>query len=110
MPEERQGKPLPHPKRGWEGPAFGRPEPRRPIRSLVSASGVFPASIQALYEAAGKGAYHNKTVPAINIRGITYPVARAVFRAALKHRVGALILEMARSEIGYTDQTPAESD
>lgn len=85
-----------------------RREHRRTIRNLASASGVFPASIQALYEAAGKGDYHNKTVPAINIRGIAYPVARAVFRAARKNRVGAFIFEIARSEIGYTGQRPDE--
>jgi fructose/tagatose bisphosphate aldolase len=47
-------------------------------------------------------------VPAINIRMITYDVARAVFRAALKDKVAALIFEIARSEIGYTKQSPAE--
>jgi len=46
--------------------------------------------------------------PAINIRGITYQVARAVFRAALKNSVGAFIFEIARSEIGYTAQRPGE--
>jgi fructose/tagatose bisphosphate aldolase len=48
------------------------------------------------------------TVPAINIRGLTYQVARAVFRAALQDEVGAFIFEIARSEIGYTKQRPAE--
>jgi fructose/tagatose bisphosphate aldolase len=85
-----------------------REESRRQIRELAESRGVYPASIQGLYEAAGKGAYHNKTVPAINIRGLTYEVARAVFRAALKHEVGAFIFEIARSEIGYTKQRPAE--
>ncbi|NIO08439.1 MAG: aldolase, partial [Deltaproteobacteria bacterium] len=41
-------------------------------------------------------------------RGMTYQVARAVYRAALKHKVGAFIFEIARSEIGYTRQRPAE--
>ena len=54
--------------------------------------GIFPASIQGLYEAAGKGTFHGITVPAINIRGITYDVARAVFRAAMKDNVGAFYL------------------
>ena len=87
-----------------------REENRRRIRELAASQGIYPASIQGLYEAAGKGAYHNKTVPAINIRGMTYQVARAVFRAALKHEVGAFIFEIARSEIGYTKQRPAEYD
>jgi fructose/tagatose bisphosphate aldolase len=61
-----------------------------------------------LYSASGKGLYKNRTVPAINIRGITYDVARAVFSAAKRHRVGAFIFEIARSEIGYTLQRPDE--
>ncbi len=81
---------------------------RRQIRELAESRGIYAASIQGLYEAAGKGAYHHKTVPAINIRGLTYEVARAVFRAALKHKVGAFIFEIARSEVGYTKQRPAE--
>ena len=78
------------------------------IRELASKQGAFPASIQGLYEAAGKGLYSGITVPAINIRGITYDVARAVFRAALKNKVGTFIFEIARSEIGYTGQRPGE--
>ena len=35
-------------------------------------------------------------------------MARAVFRAALKDKVGAFIFEIARSEIGYTKQSPGE--
>jgi len=83
-------------------------EGRRAIRELALDQGIYPASIQGLYEAAGRGLYNGMTVPAINIRGITYNVARAVFRAALKDRVGAFIFEIARSEIGYTGQRPAE--
>ncbi|MBN2099519.1 MAG: class II D-tagatose-bisphosphate aldolase, non-catalytic subunit, partial [Dehalococcoidia bacterium] len=87
-------------------------EPRqhyhREISALASSLGIYPASIQGLYEAAGQGLYQNKTVPAMNLRGLTYQVARAVFRAALKDRVGAFIFEIARSEIGYTKQSPAE--
>jgi fructose/tagatose bisphosphate aldolase len=85
-----------------------REEHRRIIREMAAGYGVFPASIHDLYEAAGRGLYHGVTVPAINIRGITYPVARAVFRAAQKDAVGAFIFEIARSEMGYTLQTPAE--
>ncbi|MFC1903534.1 class II fructose-bisphosphate aldolase [Chloroflexota bacterium] len=81
---------------------------RRAIRETAIAKGIYPASIQKLYEAAGKGLYSGITVPAINIRGITYHVARAVFRAALKNKVGAFIFEIARSEMGYTRQRPSE--
>jgi fructose/tagatose bisphosphate aldolase len=83
-------------------------EHRRIIREMALGRGIIPASIQGLYEAAGNGLYQGITVPAINIRGITYDTARAVFRAAIKDRVGAFIFEIARSEIGYTEQPPDE--
>jgi len=81
---------------------------RRLIWSLSEASGIFPSSIQELYQQMGRGKYDGFTVPAINLRGMTYDVARAAFRAALKGQVGALIFEIARSEIGYTQQRPGE--
>jgi len=81
---------------------------QRQIRELAAERGIFPASIQNLYEAAGKGLYHHITVPAMNLRGLTYLMARMAFRAALRHRVSAFIFEIARSEIGYTKQRPAE--
>jgi hypothetical protein len=83
-------------------------ENQRIIREGVPAIGIRPASIQGLYEAAGKGMLQGITVPAINIRMTTYDAARAVFRAALKDNVGAFIFEIARSEIGYTKQPPSE--
>jgi len=85
-----------------------REEHQRKIREIARTRGIFPASIQGLYEASGKGLYSGITVPAINIRGITYHVARAVFRAALKDMAGAFIFEIARSEIDYTRQRPGE--
>ena len=81
---------------------------RREIMQSAFAAGIVPASIQGLYEAAGKKAYKGNTVPAINVRGITYDTSRCIFKAALKHDVGAFIFEIARSEAGYTDQRPAE--
>jgi len=82
-------------------------ESRKKIRETAAASGIYLASIQGLYEAAAQGVYGNKTVPAINVRGLTYLTARAIFKSALKHRVGALIFELARTEMVYTNQ-PAD--
>jgi fructose/tagatose bisphosphate aldolase len=48
------------------------------------------------------------TVPAINVRAATYDTARSIFRTAKRMSAGAFILEIARSEIAYTDQRPAE--
>ncbi|MFQ5713678.1 MAG: class II fructose-bisphosphate aldolase [Candidatus Scalinduaceae bacterium] len=78
------------------------------IRQSGCALGIIPASIQGLYERMGKGEYTGFTVPAINIRGLTYDVARAIIKAARKNNVGAFIFEIAKSEIGYTEQRPSE--
>jgi fructose/tagatose bisphosphate aldolase len=78
------------------------------IRRGSASMGIMPASIQSLYEAMGRREVSGFTVPAINIRGITYHLAQAVFRAAIKGDVGPVIFEIARSEIGYTEQRPRE--
>ena len=78
------------------------------IRACCAAAGVHPASIQDYYVAKGKGRYGSVTVPAINLRGMTYDVARVIFRVAREKEAGAVIFEIARSEIGYTAQSPAE--
>ncbi|MGZ6202154.1 MAG: class II fructose-bisphosphate aldolase [Thermodesulfobacteriota bacterium] len=77
------------------------------IKEIAKEEGVIPSSIQELYEEMGKN-YPGFTVPAINLRGLTYDVARALFRKALELDVGAFVLEIARSEIGYTSQRPLE--
>ena len=78
------------------------------IRSLAAAQGIRPASIHGLYMAMGRGAAGGFTVPAINVRVMAYDTARAVIRSAKKLNAGAFILEIARSEIGYTEQRPHE--
>ena len=78
------------------------------IRRSAAAVDVRSASIQGLYEAMGRGEVSGFTVPAINIRALTYDSAQAVFRAARAARTGAMIFEIARSEIDYTRQRPAE--
>jgi fructose/tagatose bisphosphate aldolase len=77
------------------------------LREMAYANGLFFASIQNLYDAMGKK-YGGFTVPAVNVRGVTFDFARAVFRAALKNKVGPFVFEIARSEMGYTKQTPGE--
>src|SRR5512142_698772 len=81
---------------------------RREIRREAASRGILPASILPLYEARSRGEVSGFTVPAINIRTLAYDTARAVFRTAKELDAGAFIFEIARSEIGYTDQRPAE--
>ncbi|MCL5034850.1 MAG: class II fructose-bisphosphate aldolase [Bacteroidetes bacterium] len=78
------------------------------IRELARNLGSGSASIQNLYTAFGKGEVSGFTVPAVNIRGITYDFARAMFRVAKKHNIGPFVFEIAKSEMGYTDQRPDE--
>ncbi len=77
------------------------------IKEIAKEMGAIPSSIQGLYEEMGRS-FPGFTVPAINIRGLTYDVARTIFRVAMKNNVGAFIFEIARSEIGYTKQRPLE--
>ncbi|HLL83191.1 MAG TPA: class II fructose-bisphosphate aldolase [Longimicrobium sp.] len=70
--------------------------------------GVAPASIHELYMARGRGEVSGFTVPAMNVRAMSFDTGRALFSAARELSAGAIILEIARSEIGYTDQRPAE--
>ncbi len=83
-------------------------EARQLIWELGQAVGVRAGTIHDLYLARGRGECGGFTVPAINLRMLAYDTARAVFRAALQRDAGAIILEIARSEIAYTDQRPAE--
>ncbi|HEU4828053.1 MAG TPA: class II fructose-bisphosphate aldolase [Gemmatimonadales bacterium] len=95
----------------WQA-VFGNEAEREAARWLLweigQVQGVRPASIHELYIARGRGECSGFTVPAINVRMMAYDTARAVFRAARAGKAGAIILEIARSEIAYTDQRPAE--
>jgi len=96
----------------WTG-VFSPPPLRDAARQAIfeqcRSEGLYPASIHELYAARGRGEVPPAfTVPAINIRGIAYDTARALFRARRKLDAGAVLLEIARSEISYTDQRPGE--
>ncbi len=78
------------------------------IRKAGEVVGVISASILPLYTARGRDECGGFTVPAINIRTLTYDVARAAMRAAKKLDASAVVFEIARSEIRYTEQRPPE--
>jgi len=78
------------------------------LLQLGAAAGIRFASIHDLYMAMGRGEVGGFTVPAINVRAMAYDTGRAVIRAAKGLDAGAFILEIARSEIGYTEQRPHE--
>lgn len=91
---------------------FGEPEVQDAARWLIWEAawdlGVKPASIDSLYQARARADYEVLTVPAINVRGSAYDTARAVVRAVHAKNVGPFIFELARSEMGYTEQSCAE--
>ena len=78
------------------------------IKSAAIEMGIVLSSIQGLYDSRGRGECEGFTVPAINIRGMSYDFSRSIFRTAQKLDTGAFIFEIARSEIGYTFQQPHE--
>ncbi|MDP8233454.1 MAG: class II fructose-bisphosphate aldolase [Candidatus Saelkia tenebricola] len=78
------------------------------IWNVASQCGVYPASIHDLYCAMGRKEAAGFTVPAMNLRVLSYDAARAVYRVAKRINAGAFIFEIARSEMGYTSQRPLE--
>lgn len=85
---------------------------RAAIRQKAQQLGIFPASTNNLYRVIGRGALHLNgtgfTAAAINIRTLTFDTACLIFRLMIVKNIGAVIFEIARSEISYTDQQPDE--
>lgn len=91
---------------------FGDDQQQQLARFAIHAAapelGLVPSSIQELYTARGRGEVAGFTVPAVNIRGMAYDTSRALYRAMKSRGAAATVFEIARSEIGYTHQEPAE--
>lgn len=79
---------------------------RSAIRRQAQAQGIWLASILPLYQARATVTMAF-TVPAMNVRGLGYDFCRAILRCARRQKVGAFIIEVARSEMAYTEQ-PAD--
>ncbi len=96
-----------------EQAVFGEPEVKPGARWLIweiaQEMGIYPSSIHPYYMARGRKLIPlDRTVPAMNIRGLTYDTAQALFEVALETKSQAFIIELARGEMLYTDQSPAE--
>ncbi|MCM8797499.1 MAG: class II fructose-bisphosphate aldolase [Candidatus Omnitrophica bacterium] len=78
------------------------------ISDIAYKKGIYPSSIHELYMARGREEFGGFTVPAINLRSMSYDLARAIFRVAKNNNSGAFIFEIAKSEMGYTAQPPIE--
>ncbi len=75
------------------------------ILNLTWENGLYPASITPVYRALGQNELAPMTIPAFNVRGLTYPLARAIWRVALQQQCGPIIFELAPSESTGCDQT-----
>ncbi len=78
------------------------------IWDIAYKKGIYPSSIHDYYMARGREEFSGSTVPAINLRSLTYDLARAIFRVGKKNNAKAFIFEIAKSEMGYTAQPPVE--
>ncbi len=79
------------------------------IWHAAAAVGIWPDTIYPVLAArVAEEIPANFTVPALNLRTLTYDMARSAFAAALERSASLLIFELARSEIDYTVQSPAE--
>lgn len=78
------------------------------IFDIAYKKGIYPSSIQDYYMARGREEFTGSTVPAINLRSLTYDLARAIFRVGKKNNSKTFIFEIAKSEMGYTAQPPVE--
>jgi len=80
------------------------------IWEASQALGCPSASIHELYMARGRGEFAPTrfTTAAVNVRASAYLTAQQAFREAHARDAGALIFEIAKSEMAYTDQRPGE--
>ena len=78
------------------------------IFGIAYKKGIYPLSIHQFYMARGRSEFSGFTVPAINLRSMTYDLAKAIFRVAKKNNSGTFIFEIAKSEMGYTYQPAIE--
>lgn len=78
------------------------------IHKIAKENGVFLASINDLYKQFGEGKISGFTVPAINVRTISFDFTRTIFEIMMEKNIGPIIFEIAKSEIEYTAQEPIE--
>lgn len=74
------------------------------LREEVSRTGVYPAAIGPIYHALKRGECAPMTIPAFNVRGMTYDIARVIWRTAIRLEAGPIIFELAPSEAEVGNQ------
>lgn len=83
-------------------------EVTRKIKEMAEKNGIWFDSTQKLYEAMAQEKITGFSVPAVNIRTLTFDTAKAAFHIMKEKNVGVCIFEIARSESKYTDQPISE--
>lgn len=78
------------------------------IWEASQALGCPASSIHSFYMARANNAWKDMTTPAINIRTLTYDFSRTIFRTLKKFDAANCLMEIAKSEVSYTDQRPEE--
>src|SRR3989338_5417312 len=72
------------------------------IVGLAYKNGIYLSSINDFYLARGRGEVPATfSTPAINLRTLTYDLAKAIFRVAKRNNAGAFIFEISKSDMWY---------
>lgn len=77
----------------------------RQLLKLANDQGISLASTKELYQKR-KNLGGDLVIPAFNLRGMTFELACGIFQAAKELKTNFFIFEIARSELGYTQQRP----
>lgn len=78
------------------------------LKTQADKKGIFFASILPFYKSLIKIPNPGFTIPAFNLRGLTFDLASSIFEVAKEQKLKFFIFELARSEISYTAQPPEE--
>ncbi len=78
------------------------------LRQAAQEAGVFLAPIDRVYRGLAAGSIEPLSVPAFNLRGLTYDIARAIWRVVRRTQAGPVIFELAPVEMRVSDQTFVE--
>jgi len=78
------------------------------IKAIAQASQIFPASLNGILEFSKQHKDMRLTIPVFRIPGLSYTVARALFRGAKENETGAFIFEIDPNQIQHANQTPGE--
>lgn len=76
------------------------------IYRLSELLSIRPSSMHSIYHAFATNELKGFCTPALNIRTLTYDSATLIFRLMIDKRIGAVIFEISRNEMVYTDQNP----